>query len=440
MIWTSSDERLLLDLLEMDTTTPMETGRRSELADVQRRYAEQARRLGFRIAYFEPPPAQALDSPLVPLTVLDRATELGPDFLAEQPNLVLELGSGPVERTVVFNVHMDTVGGQVPVRLRDGVVSGRGAVDVKGPGVALLAGIRAALEHRPDLPDRLRVLVQAVGGEEGGAMGVYGTRVLTRLGYLGRVNVVVEPTRCGFLDRSTAAMTLRISCDGAGSTDDEPELGDNATVLLGFLADRIAHRVAPAVRSAGGKTCVAGLHTGTLHNRVYGSGQLLVNFAYAEAETAAVIEALVDEELRAATQAFTRRYADSPIAARTAERIEDVLRVRWVKRGLPTLANRDAFVEGLLTEAGFDRHGPDSALRPFTCDAIWFAEAGAHAVIAGPGDLGANNAHADGEHVHVDELDRFARQVSVLLDRCADRLGAADPVPLGSPGASGGHR
>src|SRR5262249_44273364 len=149
-VWTDADERLLLELLAMDTTTPMESGRPSALADAQRAYAEHARPLGFRVAHFEPPPAAALDSPLVPPAVLDRAAELGPDFLAGQPNLVLELGAGPAERTVVFNVHLDTVGGEVPVWLRDGVVSGRGAVDVTGPGVALLAGIRSALERRPD--------------------------------------------------------------------------------------------------------------------------------------------------------------------------------------------------------------------------------------------------------------------------------------------------
>lgn len=415
MIWTRSDEELVLELLALDTTTPMETGQPGELRAAQERYARAATATGFEIVHFGPAAAESLTHPLVPTAVRKTAARMGPDFLACQPNLVLAFGDAPPDRTIMFNFHLDTVSGAVPVALRDGVLSGRGAVDDKGPGVALLAGIRHALATGPDV----RILVQAVGGEEGGAMGVYGTRELAALGFLGRLNVVAEPTRGGYLDRSTAAMTARLSVDGAGSTDDEPERGENATVLLGFLAAWFAREVVPHVTEAGGKACVAGLHTGHAHNRVYGTGSLLCNFAYPGAATAREIEKRVEHAVDAALTAFAEEYGRHPATAATAAAARRILRLDWEKRGLPTLDNRDAGLERVLGAAGFRRHD-DSTLRPFTCDAVWLGDTGGHTVIAGPGDLADNHAHADGEHVAIAELDEYATRISALVTGFAD--------------------
>lgn len=415
MIWTRYDDELVLDLLALDTTTPMETGAPGELRAAQERYAEAATAAGFEIVHFGPASASALRNPLVPTAVQKMADRMGGEFLACQPNLVLAFGEAPPQRTIMFNFHLDTVSGAVPVALRDGVLTGRGAVDDKGPGVALLAGIRHALAARPGV----RILIQAVGGEEGGAMGVYGTRELAALGFTGRLNVVAEPTRGGYLDRSTAAMTARLSVDGAGSTDDEPERGENATVLLGFLAAWFAAEVVPHVTDAGGKACVAGLHTGRAHNRVYGTGSLLCNFAYADAVTAREIEKRVENAVDEALTAFAERYGSHPSTAATATAARRILRLDWEKRGLPTLDNRDAGLERVLGAAGFGRHG-DGALRPFTCDAVWLGGTGGHTVIAGPGDLAGNHAHADGEHVAISELDAYATRISALVTGFAD--------------------
>lgn len=417
MTWTADDERLLLDLLATDTTTPMETHRPSDLAIAQGRYAAAAADLGFRTVHEGPADAAVLAGRDVPATVRALAAEMGPDFLATQPNLVLSLGDADAGRTVMFNVHLDTVAGRVPIRCADGLIYGRGAVDDKGPGVALLGGVRAALAERPDLAREIRVLIQVVGGEEGGAMGVYGTRALADLGYVGRLNVVAEPTRNGFLDRSTAAMTLRLAACGTGSTDDEPERGENATILLGFLAVWFARELAPRVHEAGGKLCLAGLRTGDAHNRVYGTGQLLCNFAYADPATGALIESLVERQVDEALTAFDLEFTGCPTTGATAAAARRMLRTEWLKRGLPTLANRDPALEDLLQAAGFRRHPHGGDLRPFTCDAIWLGRPGSYTVVAGPGDLAANNAHADDEHVAVADLAGYARRIAALLTR-----------------------
>lgn len=75
----------------------------------------------------------------------------------EAGNAVGEIGAGPVE--VVLLGHIDTVPGEIPVRIEDGELVGRGAVDAKGP---LAAFVAAATEP----VDGLRVTVVGAVEEE----------------------------------------------------------------------------------------------------------------------------------------------------------------------------------------------------------------------------------------------------------------------------------
>jgi acetylornithine deacetylase len=413
---TPADEEFLLELLSIDTVSPLDSGDLSDLRRAQEALAAGAAREGFVVAHHAPPPASALEADGVPLSLRERAAELGSAFLENQPNLVLRLGpERPEARTIAFNVHLDTVADALPVERRDGVVVGRGAVDAKGLAVGILAGVREALRRRPGLAESTTVLLQAVGGEEGGAMGVLGTRVVAALGYTGRLNVVAEPTSLRFFDRTTTSMTARVEVAGTGSTDDEPTLGQNATILLGAVVDRLARRLAPRVEQAGGKLCIAGLHTGDMHNRVYGSGRLLLNFAYPSAQAAQAIERAAEEELGGALADFAQTFASVPVAQAAAESADEICRLVWVKRGLPVLANRDAELEAVLAAAGLRRHEDDGDAKPFTCDAMWLQGERRYTVVFGPGDLGANRAHADGEFVELAELDRYAAAVADMV-------------------------
>ncbi len=55
-------------------------------------------------------------------------------------NMVAQLPGTSAENTnpIVLLGHMDTVTGVIPVRLEDGLLYGRGAVDAKGPLAAFL--------------------------------------------------------------------------------------------------------------------------------------------------------------------------------------------------------------------------------------------------------------------------------------------------------------
>ncbi|MBV2366054.1 M20/M25/M40 family metallo-hydrolase [Streptomonospora nanhaiensis] len=415
---TPADHRLLLRLLELPTAGPLETGPGApppRLRQAQRTYAEAAAEAGCVVVHHGAPDPAELERPEVPEAVRRAAAD--PAFLADQPSLVLRLGPPlPRAATAMFNVHLDTVAGDEPVSFDGTRFHGRGAADAKGPAVALLAGLRAARAADPAVGTEVGVLVQAVAGEEGGAMGVFGTRPLVERGLVGRLNVFCEPTGLRYLPRCTAAMTARVRVRGRDSIDDRPGEGHNATVLLGFLAQYLAEELA---HHPGGTVCVAGLHTGTLHNRVYGRGDLLLNLAYASSAAGRRLGAAVEAALDSGLAEFSRRFAAAPPFALTAADARAITRLDWLKRGLPTLDGPDPWLRDLMERAGVEPWPADA--RGFTCDAIWMAGVpGAAAAVLGPGDLAANNAHAQGEFADLADLDAFADTVARLLLAFAD--------------------
>jgi acetylornithine deacetylase/succinyl-diaminopimelate desuccinylase-like protein len=414
----AEDRLLLLDLLRLPTAGPLESTTPPRLWEAQRQYAEAARSLGFAVVHHAPCAPDVLQREDVPVVVRQAAGSC-PGFLDLQPSLVLRAGRGG--RAVMFNVHLDTVAGTEPVTFDGRRFTGRGAIDAKGPAVALLAGIRAAMAAAPSLADDITVLVQAVAGEEGGAMGTIGTRPLVEAGFFGSLNVFCEPTGLRYLSRVTAAMTARLSVDGQDAVDDAPEDGHNATVLLGFLAQYLAQEL-----SVTGRPCVAGLHTGHLHNRVYGTGSLLINLPYADQTQARAWDSAMPAAVRAGLAEFADRFRDSPMLAKTAADAHSVTRLEWLKRDLPTLTGTGRWTRALMAEAEVP---PWPAEQPgFTCDAIWMSQVpDVSTVVLGPGTLAANNAHAAGEFAELAELERFAAAVARVLLAFARRAPNGEP-------------
>ncbi|MDT0270795.1 M20/M25/M40 family metallo-hydrolase, partial [Streptomyces sp. DSM 44915] len=414
---TPAEHALLLDLLRIPTVSPLEVGPDDPpggLWRAGRRYAEAARALGATVLRHAPPSRREVTAGPLPAPVAKALAD--PGFLAAQPSLLLRLGPElPRAATVMCNVHLDTVAGYQPVGFDGRRFTGRGAVDAKGPAVALLAGVRAAVAREPAVGRTVAVLIQAVAGEEGGALGTLGTRPLVAAGHVGRLNLFLEPTNGRLLTRTTAAATARITVAGEDAVDDRPGHGHNATVLLGFLAQHLAHALDSGRRpGAGTGPCVAGLHTGHLHNKVSGRGTLLVNLPYRDAAEGARLTALLTDELAAGLVAFRQRFGHTEEFARTARDAVALTRLSWDKRDLPTLDNADPWAEALLGRAGARPWPADEP--PFTCDALWLADHNdTFTGVLGPGSLADNHAHAAGEFVDRADLDAFAELIARTL-------------------------
>ncbi|WP_069813234.1 M20/M25/M40 family metallo-hydrolase [Streptomyces sp. TP-A0874] len=408
-----ADRDLLVHLMTLPTAGPMETGGdgHPRLWEAQSAYADAAAELGFTVVHHAAAPPASLQSPEVPRSVRE-AARARPDFLECQPNMVLRLGPElPRARTLMFNVHLDTVAGGGPVGFDGRRFRGRGAIDAKGPAVGLLAGLRAAVGACGALGTEVGVLVQLVSGEEGGAMGVFGTRPLVEAGWVGGLNVFCEPTGLRVLDRATASMTAALHVTGRDAVDDAPGTGHNATVLLGHLAQHLA-RWLP--QPPDGRVCVAGLHTGEMHNKVYGSGRLLLNLSYGSPATAHTLEQALREAVGTGLADFRERFADHPAYALTAGEAGAVLRLEWLKHGLPALeAPAGPRTAELLGGARLDTWPAEAPA--FTCDAIWMAGVpGTSTIVFGPGDLDAHGAHAAEEFADLADLDAHARLVARL--------------------------
>src|SRR6186997_1107962 len=61
-------------------------------------------------------------------------------FVDEAGNAVGELGNLSAARTIVLLGHIDTVPGNIPVRIENDRLFGRGSVDAKGPLATFVAG------------------------------------------------------------------------------------------------------------------------------------------------------------------------------------------------------------------------------------------------------------------------------------------------------------
>lgn len=84
----------------------------------------------------------------------------------EAGNAIAHRGPADARTHIVMLGHIDTVPGDIPVRVDRGVLHGRGSVDAKGPLCAMLCAA-----HRADLPEGIRVSVIGAVGEEAASPG-----------------------------------------------------------------------------------------------------------------------------------------------------------------------------------------------------------------------------------------------------------------------------
>lgn len=97
------------------------------------------------------------------LFLVDQFKSLGFDryYTDSVDNAIGVRGSDSADKTIVLLGHIDTVPGDIPVRIEDGRLFGRGSVDAKGP----LATFTLAASQ-VELPDNIRLVVAGAVEEE----------------------------------------------------------------------------------------------------------------------------------------------------------------------------------------------------------------------------------------------------------------------------------
>lgn len=144
-------------------------------------------------------------------------------YIDEVGNAIAETGcdTGNERTHIVLLGHIDTVPGDIPVRVEDGILHGRGSVDAKGPLAAML--IAASLA---EIPDDVRVSVVGAVGEE--AAGSIGARHLAPK-WSPDACIIGEPSgfdgvTLGYKGRLLCNATAR--CDNAHSAGQESSASD----------------------------------------------------------------------------------------------------------------------------------------------------------------------------------------------------------------------
>lgn len=330
-------------------------------------------------------------------------------------------GRGP---TLVLNGHVDVVPpGDLsrwttpPFRMdvRGGRVYGRGVLDMKGPLVAGLAGVKAVLDCDVGLDGSL--LVHSVIGEEDGGLGTLAT-VLR--GHTGDGAIVLEPTGLEVATAQAGALNFRLSVPGRAAHGALRYEGVSALekfmLVYGHLMELERERNAGARDPRFGDNpvphaiCVGTVRGGewasSVPERVLAEGRFGVR---------------VGEDVHAARRLFEARVADCC-------RRDDFLRDQpvgvewWGGQFAPCQTPEDAAIVTVVRSAARDLGvgGGELVGVPYGSDLRHLVNAGqVPGVLFGPGDVA--NAHREDESIGVAELMDGARAVALALMRFLDR-------------------
>ncbi len=286
--------------------------------------------------------------------------------------------------------------------VRDGVLYGRGAADMKSGIAAMIVATERLLARRP-LRGRLAYLITS--DEEGTAR--HGTRhvveVLKQRGIKPDYAIVGEATADRTLgDRITIGRRGSLGCN-------LKVLGKQGHVAYPEKADNPIHRLAPALAELSTTVWdqgnahfpptsfqISNLHAGTGANNVIpGHVEVIFNFRFCTESTA--------EDLKGRVGAILDRHG---------------LRYEadWWLSGEPFLTRNGALIDAARASIADVTGQPSPTLFTGggTSDARFIAPWGAETVEIGPIN---DSIHKLNEHVQVADLDRLARIYEGVLDR-----------------------
>lgn len=268
----------LLALIDINTSPPQAGGEPAQIKYAQDLYAILAEGIGMRTVF------SGQDSPSM-------RTNHKARWLLNQPHRVLEIGTGDVQHTLMFNFHMDTLGPHLGARLETGaagdILVGRGASDSKGPAVALLAAIAQILQQRPDIFDHIRIVIQMMGSAKDCAMAAQNTQALVGQGLYGHLNVFMQAHDAHYFEHSTKAKREPLNLNDFSVIDwlANASHGDDSNQTEGIFSAVVE----PGPSLALENTEAIWIHD--LYNFMYDLGDLILAFADQRIENSSQIGA-----------------------------------------------------------------------------------------------------------------------------------------------------
>lgn len=313
----------------------------------------------------------------------------------DRENIVARFDSPGATRTILWEVHQDTV----PVvgmtvdpfaaEIRDGKLYGRGSCDVKGGMVAMLAAFTRLVREKP--AGAANVILACTVDEEHTFLGV---QKLANEGLKADFAIVAEPTLLQIVDAHKGVARWKLRTEGRACHSSRPDQGENAIYNMGRVLvaiDQYATELMagpPHPRLGPPTLSVGRIEGGVSVNTVPDSCVIEIDRRLVPGESG-----------QSAREHFIKRLKELT----TAPFVCDPL---WMTCPALDSANSDNVRQSLgrAIDSVVGKH--EVIAVPFGTDASTVAEAGIPAVVFGPGDI--RQAHTKDEWIELSQIERAA--------------------------------
>lgn len=323
------------------------------------------------------------------------------EFAPGRANVVARVGEGRRGPSIALCSHLDVVppgpgwaAEPFALQQRGRALVGRGVCDAKGPLAAMTRAFCRLAAEGADLGGE--VVLAAVGGEEGGALGA---KALVAAGLRPDAVIIGEPTAMRVCTAHMGRAEFEIRLTGRG--------GHAAAVRhLDSPVGRLAEVVRRLVR--------LGEELGTRHHPLLGAPTLAVTTVEAVGVTPTSVPS---EALLIVDRRLLPGEDHNAVALEMTAALKGIRGLECVARAGASPAEQ-ATDDPLVARANEAVGAAAGCVHGFgaTCDQYVFAAAGSSSIVLGPGDLEANRAHGPDETVLFADL-KLASEVYERLVR-----------------------
>lgn len=332
------------------------------------------------------------------------------DFVTDsRPNIYARLGEGAQGKNLMLNGHTDTVPSYnmknaFQPKLHDGVIYGRGAVDMKGAITAMMIALAAI--KRSNIPLQGQLLFTGVIDEEQRCIGA--KRIVDQLYPLADYAIVGEPTNLQVMIGHKGMEWIEVTVHGQSSHGSTPEKGINAIRQASKFIQKIEEDLLHDLKKRtdpllGEPTLNIGVIQGGVDpNVIPDSCKINIDRRWVPVESTESMKQdfekiINDLQTKDATfKADVRRMSEVTGIHVPLSTPSDHVFVRHLQSGMKELFNENV----------------DIGVFQGWSDAAQLSSAGITSVVCGPGDI--QYAHANDEQISITEVIKAARYYAYI--------------------------